>query len=513
MPDTASITSRTSGRITAAPPHHEVVVLGSGFGGLGMAIRLLQAGKRDVVVLEREHEVGGTWRDNTYPGCQCDVASNIYSYSFAPNPSWSRTYALQAEIFAYLRECADRFGVRPLIRFGTELLQANWLPDQQRWQLRTSQGLLTADSLILGQGGLSAPSVPELPGLDRFEGTVFHSAAWNHDYDLGGKRVGVVGTGASAIQIVPAIQPKVEKLTLFQRTPAWIVPRHDYPFNRLERFLFRYLPFTQKLDRARLYWSRELVVLGMTHPKWMQLGERIALNHLREQVKDRALRKKLKPSYALGCKRILLSNEYYPALAQDNAEVVTGAIREVTAHGVVAEDGTEHALDALVLCTGFQVTDHPITQIVYGRDGRSLAEHWVQGAQSHLGTTVHGFPNLYLLTGPNTGLGHNSIVYMLEAQFEYILGALRELEARGGGAFDVSEQAVQAFGDEMQARLQGTVWSSGCASWYLDKNGRNTTVWPSFSFEFRKRTQHFDAHAYIHEPRSAALSTRLQAAS
>jgi cation diffusion facilitator CzcD-associated flavoprotein CzcO len=487
-------------------PHQRVAILGAGFGGLGMAIRLLQSGERDFVVLEKATEVGGTWRDNTYPGCQCDVASNMYSFSFAPNPSWSREFAWQSEIFAYLRECADRFGVRPFIRFEHEVLEASWLEDRQHWLIRTSRGELSADVLVSGHGGLSAPSTPEIPGLSRFRGALFHSAEWRHDHDLTGERVAVVGTGASAIQVVPAIQPKVSKLTLFQRTPAWIVPRLDEPFSPRRRWLFKHVPITQKLARLRLYLARELVVFAMRNPKVMRRGERMAREHLRTQVKDRALRKKLRPSYAMGCKRILLSNEYYPALTQPNVEVVTESIHEATETGMITADGVHHELDAIVLCTGFKVLDHPIMQRLHGRDGRSLSEYWGAEKGAYLGTTVTGFPNLFLLTGPYTGLGHNSIIYMLESQFEYVLGALAALKQREAAALDVRREAMEAFASEMQAQLAGTVWTSGCASWYQDENGKVTSVWPSFTWRFRKRTRRFDAAAYDFEARREQLA-------
>ena len=497
-------------------PHHRVAILGAGFGGLGMAIRLLQSGERDFIVLEKAADVGGTWRENTYPGCQCDVASNIYSYSFAPNPRWSREFAWQHEILAYLRDCADRFGVRPFLRLGHEVLEARWLQDRQRWWIRTTRGDFSADVLVSGHGGLSTPQAPDIPGLSRFRGAIFHSAQWRHDHDLAGERVAVVGTGASAIQVVPAIQPIVAHLTVFQRTPPWIVPRIDRPFSARRRWLFRYLPLTQKLDRLRLYLGRELVVFAMRNPDVMRRGQRMAREHLRAQVKDPALRDKLKPRYAMGCKRILLSNEYYPALTQPNVDVVTASIREVDETGAITEDGVHHTLDAIVLCTGFKVKDHPMMERLFGRDGRSLAECWGPEKNAYLGSTVSGFPNLFLLTGPYTGLGHNSIVYMLESQFEYVLGALRALQKRGAAAFDVRPEAMAAFAAEMQAQLQGTVWTSGCESWYQDESGRITTVWPTFTWRFRRRTRRFDAAAYAFEARrevsAEAGATRAAAA-
>ena len=504
MPDPMTRREPHSDIAPRAVPHHRVAIIGAGFGGLGMAIRLLQSGQQDFVVLEKAEEVGGTWRDNTYPGCQCDVASNIYSFSFAPNPSWSRTYAWQGEILDYLKDCTERFGVRPHIRFGHELQEAHWQNDEQRWLLRTNRGAFTAEVVVLGHGGLSAPSTPDIPGFDRFEGTVFHSANWRHDHDLSGERVAVIGTGASAIQVVPAIQPKVGKLTLFQRTAPFVVERIDPEHGPVRRALYKYVPGWQKLARFREYAGRELVVLALLKDKRMQRFRPFALKHLHTQVQDPALRKKLTPRFTLGCKRILLSNDYYPALTQPNAEVVTEKIVEATATGIVTADGRHHELDTIVLCTGFKVTDHPIMKLMYGRDGRSLSEHWDKGAASYLGLTAAGFPNLFTLSGPNTALGHNSIIYMLESQFTYILDALAALKEQDAAALEVKPEVVEAFCDGVQKKLEGTVWSSGCASWYMDANGRNTTIWPDFTFKYRKQTKKLDRGAYLFEPRRAA---------
>jgi cation diffusion facilitator CzcD-associated flavoprotein CzcO len=492
-------------------PHHRIVIVGAGFGGLGMAIRLKASGERDFVVLEKGKDVGGTWRDNTYPGCQCDVPSNLYSFSFAPNLSWSRTFAWQPEILEYLKACTDRYGVRPHVRFETELVEARWDEAAQRWRIETNRGSLTADILVSAHGGLSAPSIPELPGMKTFRGTVFHSAAWQHDHDLSGERVGVVGTGASAIQIVPAIQPKLKKLAVFQRTPAWIVPRLDRPFSERKKRWQRRFPVLQLLDRVRLYMLRELVVLAMTrYPRLLRVAEKVARAHLSAQVRSRELRKQLSPSYSIGCKRILLSNDFYPALCASNVELVSGAIREVTPSGVVTNDGVSHELDTIILCTGFKVTDHPILERVRGRDGRTLTEHWSDGAAAYLGTTVAGFPNLFLLSGPNTGVGHTSLVYMIESQHRYVLGALAALRERRAAVVEVRPERVARFSAEMRDLLAGSVWNSGCASWYLDARGRNTSLWPTFSFRFRQRTRRFDQAAYMFEPQSAAASLARQ---
>ena len=482
------------------------MIVGAGFGGLGMGVRLLQEGERDFAILERAPDVGGTWRDNTYPGCQCDVASNVYSFSFAENPTWSRSYAPQKEIWEYLRNVADRFGVRPFIRFHTELRAARWDGAAQLWRIETNHGSFTADVIVSGHGGLSAPSMPDIPGIERFKGTVFHSASWNHEHDLAGERVGVIGTGASAIQIVPAIQPRVRELHLFQRTAPWIVPRIDSAVSERRKLLFKLLPAAQKVDRLRLYLARELVVLAMHGNSTIRKGiERFATMHLAAQVQDPVLREKLTPTYAIGCKRILISNDYYPALTQPNVRVVTDGIAEVRENGILTKDGKFHELDTIVLATGFRVTNHPIMETITGREGRTMAETWANGASAYLGTTVSGFPNLFLLTGPNTGIGHNSIVFMLESQFEYVLGALRALRERGARALDVRADAQAAFSAEMQRGLKGTVWNSGCASWYLDAEGRNTTVWPTFTWRFRNRTRRFDASAYAFE--QAAVAT------
>ena len=355
--------------------HYRVAIVGTGFSGLGMAARLKRDGMDDFVVLERNEGVGGTWWDNTYPGCQCDVPSHLYSFSFAPNPNWTSTFSPQAEIWEYLRGCARRYGVIEHVRFGHEVLEAEWDDEGQRWRIATSQGPLTAQALVLGTGPLSAPSVPDLPGLDAFEGTMFHSATWDHDHELDGERVAVVGTGASAIQFVPKIQPRVSRLHVFQRTAPWIMPRPDRPLRPWERHLYRALPAAQLLMRAGIYWARESFVVGFRHPRAMRLAERLALRHLERQVPDPELRRKLTPTYRIGCKRVLISNDYLPALTKENVEVVTDAIAEVRPRSIVTADGSERAVDTIIFGTGFHVTDMPAAERIRGRDGQTLAEH------------------------------------------------------------------------------------------------------------------------------------------
>jgi cation diffusion facilitator CzcD-associated flavoprotein CzcO len=485
--------------------HVRVAILGTGFSGLGMAIRLKQNGHEDFVVLEQAADIGGTWRDNTYPGCACDIPSHLYSFSFALNPRWSRTYSPQGEIWDYLRHCAEHFGILPHIRWNCELQEASWNEVDQRWHITTTQGQLTSDFLILGNGPLSEPSLPPISGIERFEGVLFHSARWNHDHDLTGKRVAVIGTGASAIQFVPRIQPIVDHLSLFLRTPPWIIPRQDHPIPAWHSSLYRILPITQRFVRARIYCRLEFAALGFVYrPSIMESATRIARRHLAKQVPDPELRAKLTPNYAMGCKRILLSDDFYPALTRSNVEVITDRIREVRAHSIMTEDGREREIDTIICGTGFHVTDSQLPQYVHGRDGRSLADNWHAGPRAYYGTTISGFPNLFLLIGPNTGLGHNSMVYMIESQITYILDCMRVMDRRNLRTVEVLPEIQEAFNTEMQQRMRGTVWTSGCASWYLDANGRNTTLWPGFTFEFRRRTRHFDPQHYNKIPQPAS---------
>jgi cation diffusion facilitator CzcD-associated flavoprotein CzcO len=488
-------------------PHTRVAIVGAGFAGLGMAIRLRQEGVDDFVVFEKNSDVGGTWWDNSYPGCQCDVPSHLYSFSFALNPEWSRTYSSQPEIWAYLRRCAEEFGVLSHVRFDTAVVDASWDADAGRWNVETPAGNWTADVLVAGNGALSEPSVPDVPGLEHFEGPAFHSARWDDAHELAGQRVAVIGTGASAIQIVPKIQPEVGQLHLFQRTPAWVLPHTDRPVTDVERAVYRRLPVAQRLVRALVYWSRELVAVGMTkRPSLLRPVRRMAERHLRKQVNDRELRRKLTPRYSPGCKRLLLSDDFYPSLNAGNVEVVTDAIREVRANSIVTDDGTEREVDAIVLATGFHVTDNPVMDRLRGRDGRSLAEAWrAGGAQAYLGTTVPGFPNLFLLAGPNTGIGHTSLVFMIESQIAYVLGALREIAARGATSVEVQREPFEEYNADVQRKMGRTVWNmGGCASWYLDAEGRNSTLWPDFTWRFRLRTRHFDAEHYDFDRRVEA---------
>ncbi len=483
--------------------HTRVAVVGSGFAGLGMAVALKRSGIDDFVVLERADDLGGTWRDNTYPGCACDVPSQLYSFSFAPNPEWSRSFSPQPEILAYLRRCAEDAGVTGHLRLGHEVTAMRFDDDSELWHLDSSAGPFTAEVVVAGVGALSEPLVPALPGLERFGGTVFHSAAWDHHHDLRGASVAVVGTGASSIQFVPQIQPEVDRLVLFQRSAPWVLPRRDRRIGALKRTAYRHLPFLQVLARGVIYWGRESFALGFTRtPGLMRLAQRASMHHLRRQVRDPALRAKLTPDYAMGCKRILLADDYYPALTRPNVEVVTAAVTEVREHSVVAADGTEHEVDTIIFGTGFHVTDFPAADHIRGRGGTLLAEAWAGGMEAYKGTTVAGFPNLFFLVGPNTGLGHTSMVYMIESQVSYVMDALRHMERHGLATVEVRPEAQARYNEALRAALDDTVWNTGgCRSWYLDEHGRNTTLWPGFSFRFRRQTRRFDDGSYALGPR------------
>jgi cation diffusion facilitator CzcD-associated flavoprotein CzcO len=486
--------------------HHRVAIVGSGFAGLGTAIRLRQRGEDDFVLLERADRLGGTWRDNTYPGCACDVPSHLYSFSFALNPDWTQLCSPRSEIQAYLERVADEYDIPRQIRFNHEMLEAAWNNEDRHWEIQTSAGALTADVLVSGMGGLSEPSIPKLSGLDSFQGTAFHSAQWDHSHDLTGKRVAVIGTGASAVQFIPEIQPEVAKLNVFQRTAPWIVPRENAPINPRMRRLFKRFPPAMRAMRGALYWGAELLVLGLAkEPRLMRLLERAAESNLRRQIHDPELRRKLKPSYRLGCKRILFTSRYLPALNHANVEVIDSPISEVRAHSILTKDGVEHEIDTIIFGTGFHVTDQPLVERVRGADGRLLTEHWQGALASFNGTTITGFPNLFTLLGPYTGLGHTSVVIMIEAQIEYVMKALDALDQTGAAAVDVRPAAQAAFVAEMSRKAEGTVWTAGgCQSWYLDAHGNASTVWPDFTFRFRSRTKRFDTEDYYLLPRASA---------
>ena len=485
------------------PRHVDHLVIGAGFAGLGAAITLAEAGEHDFAVVEKGDDVGGTWRANTYPGAACDVPSQLYSFSFAPNPDWSMSFSPQPEIQAYLRRVAAESGTLDRFHFGTTVREARWDDDAQLWRVSTDRGDLTATTVISGSGGLSEPRLPDIDGIDSFTGALFHSARWDHDVDLAGKRVAVIGTGASAIQIVPEVAKVAAHLDVHQRTAPWVIPRNDRRYTRLERLAFRSVPGVMKAYRWAVYWGRESYVPGFTlEPRLAAPAKALALANIARGIDDPELRARVTPDFAIGCKRILISNTYYPTLAQDHVDLVTDRIVDVTGDAVVTADGTEHPVDVIIVATGFHTTEQPIAEHVVGRGGRTLAQVWAEhGMASYKGTTVAGFPNFFQLVGANTGLGHSSMVFIIESQLAYVVDAIRTMRIHRYGAVEPRRDAQDAWNRDVQRRMRHTVWSTGgCASWYLDSHGRNTTLWPRATFTFRRLLAAFDVGAYVVEP-------------
>ncbi|HEX5089215.1 MAG TPA: NAD(P)/FAD-dependent oxidoreductase [Nocardioides sp.] len=486
----------------SAVHHVDHVIIGAGFAGLCTAIKLQEDGETDFVVLEKCSDVGGTWRDNTYPGATCDVPSQLYSFSFAPY-DWSRSYSPQPEIQDYIRSVAERSGTLDRFVFDTPAEDASWDDATQRWTVRTQNGTWVSRTLVVGAGGLSAPRTPEIEGIETFQGRVFHSARWDHDADLAGKRVAVIGTGASAIQIVPELQKTLEAtgghLDVYQRTAPWIIPRNDRVYPATERAALRRVPGLRRLYRTGIYWAHESYVPAFTlAPGLAAPATRAATLNITRAVKDPALRAKVTPYFKIGCKRILRSNDWYPALTADNVELVTDPIAKVTGNAIVTADGTEREIDVLVVATGFWTTELPITEHLTGRTGRTLAERWREsGMAAYKGTTVPEFPNLFMVVGPNTGQGHTSMIFIIESQVAYIRDALRHLRRSGAASVEPLPEATDRWNRTLQQRMRRTVWTrGGCHSWYLDAHGRNTTLWPRTTADFRRRLASFDADAY-----------------
>lgn len=464
----------------------DVLVIGAGFSGIGLGIKLRKAGVESFVILERGADVGGTWRSNTYPGCACDVPSHLYSLSFEQNPGWSRMYPTQPELRDYLAGLADKHGLRSRMRFDSEVVEAVFDAEAGRWAVRTRDGSsFDARVVVSGMGGLSRPMIPAFPGLERFRGPAFHSANWDHSFDMTGKRVAVVGTGASAIQFVPQIAPKVARLDLYQRTPPWILPKPDRPIRAWEQRLFRWLPGYGFALRNYLYWRQEILGVGYTlQPRLLKLAEKLALNYLREAVPDPELRAKLTPDYRIGCKRVLLTNDYLQAMSRPNLEVITQGVAAIGEHSVTATDGREREVDAIVFGTGFKTLDFTSPVRFVGSGGRELNEVWSGKPRAYFGVATAGFPNLFFITGPNSRVANNSIVFMIEVQIHYVVQCIRRILRGDARTLEVRREAQDAYNRALTRRARGTVFATGCRSWYLDENGESPVLWPGFSSEF-----------------------------
>jgi cation diffusion facilitator CzcD-associated flavoprotein CzcO len=470
-----------------------IAIVGGGFGGIGAAAMLRRAGHDAVTVFERGERIGGVWHANTYPGAACDIPSHLYDYSFAPNPRWSRRYAPQAEIQAYLEDVARRHAID--VRTGTDVTAARW--EGGRWHLETSAGPHEADVLIAACGQLAHPSIPPLRGLDGFEGPIFHTARWRHDVDLAGKRVAVVGSGCSAIQVVPAIQPRVAQVDVYQRSPGWTIPKLDFPYRERTLRLFERFPFLLRLDRAAIMAIQEIGAAAMTkHRRLLPAIRAVGRSQINRAIKDPELRRKVTPRDEVGCKRIMLTDDWYPTLTRPNVALVTERIREITAGGVLAEDGVERPADVLVLATGFKTHGFVAPMEIAGEGGRTLADAWGAVPRAYLGVTVPGFPNLFLLYGPNTNGGTGSVIFTIEAAMAHVLAALDALERADARAIEVRREAADAFDRELRAALAGTVWHSGCTNWYVDENGNDPNQWPWLWRTYRRRTATLDPGAY-----------------
>ncbi|MCC5863658.1 MAG: NAD(P)/FAD-dependent oxidoreductase [Wenzhouxiangella sp.] len=476
-----------------------MLIIGAGFSGLALGMRLLERGESDFLILEQADGIGGTWWVNRYPGCACDVQSHLYSLSFVPKPDWSSQFAPRTEIQSYLEEAARKRGLMPHIRLNTAVQKAAWNDERQYWQLKDQDGrVYTGDLLIPALGGLSRPKFPNIPGLGDFAGAVIHSQQWPDDLDLKGKRVAVIGCGASAIQFVPRIQPDVAQLDLYQRTPQWILPKPDGPIPDWKQKLYRAFPPARLLTRLGLYLLLESRLPAFNrYPALSWLHRRMARNYLARQVRDPELRRKLRPDYAMGCKRVLMSNDFYPALTRENVSVITDPIEQIDATGVTS-GGCHRPVEVLLMATGFRATAPVPRGLISGRDERDLADCWDLGPEAYKGTTVHGFPNLFMLLGPNTGLGHNSVLLMLESQLNYVLSALDHLDQKQVSVLEPRLEAQTDWNHQLQARLAKTVWKrGGCASWYQHPlSGRVPTLWPSSTASFRRALRYFDSAAY-----------------
>jgi len=501
-PDLTDSLSPSSSPRVSPTPEVDVLIIGSGFAGLCMGIQLRKAGRDSFAILEQGPDVGGTWRVNTYPGCACDIPSHLYSYSFECNPEWSRMYPTQVEIWEYLRDSAAKYDVSRSIRFNTRVAEVVFDEDARFWRVHTEGGgEVTARVVVSAMGGLSRPQIPTLPGMERFQGAAFHSAEWRHDVELDGKNVAVVGTGASVIQLLPEIAPRVARLHLFQRTPPWILPKPDRPIAEWQKTLFRRVPGAMRAFRNTLYWRQEVLGFGYTlDPRLLTVLKRMALKHLEQTVPDPELRRKLTPDYLIGCKRILLSNNYLQAMSHPSVEVVTEGIDQVGERSIVGKDGVERPVDAIIFGTGFKTLDFLSPVRFVGRGGVVLNEMWESSPRAYMGVGVAGFPNLFFVIGPNSRVANNSIVFMIEAQTRYIMKCLDTLRRTGSVTMEVRPEAQDVYNQALSARGRRSVFRTGCGSWYLDAKGDSPVLWPGFTVGYWLKSRRLD-------PRSFALTS------
>ncbi|OTG65201.1 flavin-containing monooxygenase [Acinetobacter silvestris] len=470
----------------------QVAIIGAGFGGLAMAIRLLQANIQDFIILEKADDVGGTWRENQYPGAACDVQSHMYSLSFAPKKDWSKRYAEAAEIFDYIQDLMKEFELKKFIQFQHEVISVKFDEAALNWQLLMQNGQrIEAQFIVFASGPLHVPQIPKIKGIENFKGEVFHSSQWNHNYNLNNKHVASIGTGGSAIQYLPEIAPKVEQLYVLQRTAAWVIPRDERTYNALDKKLFSRFEWFRKLHRARLYWSNESRVVPIVKPKIMKYGQKLAEAFIKFQIKDQTLAKKLTPNFVMGCKRILISNKYFPTFNRENVELITEAIQEITSDSIITQDGQKRKIDCLIYGTGF-ITDPRIylkSFTCYGKNNLELKDAWKDGAESFYGITTKNFPNLFQLLGPNTVLGHNSVIFMIESQTNYIIQMMQLVHKTQTQAIVVKAEAQDQFNQNVQNQLKGTVWQSGCVSWYQQDGGKNFSLWPTYTWKYWLETR------------------------
>lgn len=489
----------------------DILIVGAGFGGLGMGIQLKRSQRQDFLIIERADDVGGTWRDNHYPGVACDVPSHLYSFSFRPNAQWSHVFSPGGEIQQYLRDCAREEGLLEHIRFGCNMLDARWSEATQQWSVKTSQGQINCRILIACPGHLADEHLPEIEGLPDFQGEVFHSARWNHEAQLQGKRIGVVGSGASAIQIVPELAKIASELVVFQRSAPYVIPRANRSYTESEKRMYARAPELMDKLRAELFWGGEFNFAQRRNiPRFVAEAKQMALVHMHQQVSDAQLRAALTPNYEIGCKRVLISNDYFPALTRGNVTLEASALARVNGKQAISANGNSHELDVLVCATGFEATRPPFAKLIHGRNGLSLDEHWGRGMQAYDSIAVNGYPNLFIINGPNTGLGHNSVVYIIEAQVDYILQALAHVDQQQLKVLEVQANAEAQYMEDLDTRADGSVWlAGGCKSWYVDERSRRLTlVWPDFAYAFREVNGSFHPKGYGEPaltPRTAAV--------